>query len=258
MRVLGKARFCFLIFLMNLIASSGGAKPTEAAASLFPSAETVVLLHGIGLRSWSLWRIEMHLRCEGYRVVNLTYPSRRLPLEELGRSWLPAELKRRGVDEQERLSFVTHSMGGIVVRAWLRETGVPANLGRVVMLAPPNHGSIAADRTSQSRAFRWFMGPNLDRLGTGANSLPLELGAWPAKKSPLGIVAGDRTINPLFSSWLKEPNDGAVTIRSAQLEGMSDFLVLHHSHTVLAWRADTIAAVKTFLRTRAFSTNAGP
>jgi triacylglycerol lipase len=255
MRFAGPARrIVSLVLLMNLFASSGRATPTETNAV----PETVVLLHGIGLRSWSMWRVESNLRREGYRVVNLTYPSRRISLERLGREWLPAQLSQRGLTGDGRVHFVTHSMGGIVVRAWLRDRGVPTNLGNVVMLAPPNHGSAAADRMTKSAPFRWFMGPNLRLLGTGADSFPLALGPWPAPASKLGVIAGDRTINPLFSSWLRAPNDGAVTVDSARLEGMSDFTVLHHSHTLLAWRSDTLNAVRTFLRTGNFPSSHTP
>ena len=241
-------RLCLIILGLNLLLGVSMAEPVKAESK----KETVVLLHGIGLRAWTLWRLESHLRRDGYDVQNLTYPSRRLSLEKLGRDWLPDQLRKHRVNGATRIHFVTHSMGGIVVRMWLRELGTPANLGNVVMLGPPNHGSTAADRMKTSAVFRWYMGPNLVSLGTGKDSIPLSLGPWPAPASKLGVIAGDRTINPLFSSWLKEANDGAVTVESARLEGMSDFLVLHHSHTILAWRADTLHAVKTFLRSGKF------
>lgn len=238
------SRLCLLFVAMKLLAGISLAQPATTA----PAPETVVLLHGIGLRNWAMWRLASNLRSEGYRVINLTYPSRRMTLDQLGREWLPAQLRQHGVDETGRFHVVTHSMGGIVVRSWLHARGAPRNLGRVVMLAPPNHGSAAADRLKKSAVIRWYMGPNLSRLGTGEDSLPLALGPWPATESKLGVIAGDRVINPLFSSWLGEANDGAVTVRSARLEGMSEFLVLHHSHTLLAWRADTLRQVRAFLR----------
>jgi hypothetical protein len=116
------------------------------------------------------------------------------------------------------------------------------------MIAPPNHGSAAADRLRKIAFFRWFLGSNLGSLGTGPDSVPIALGPWPVPGTKLGVIAGNRSINPLFSSWLHEPNDGAVTLQSARLEGMSDFVVLHHSHTLMAWRADTMRQVSAFLR----------
>jgi triacylglycerol lipase len=237
-------RLWWIVLCFSPVVAAFGA-PEENSATT--ERGTVVLLHGIGLRAWTLCRLERSLEREGYRVVNLTYPSRTMPIEKIGGEWLPAKLRERGV-EDERLYFVTHSMGGIVVRMWLRECGAPANLTRVVMLAPPNRGSAVADRMKKFGPFRWFLGPNGHRLGTEENSVPRSLGPWPKNAGELGVIAGDRSINPLFSAWLKGPNDGAVAVENARLEGMSDFVVLHHSHTMLAWRADTLRQVSTFLR----------
>jgi len=231
------------------------------ASAATPPAGTVVILHGLGRTHWSMMRLAAALEHDGYRVVNLSYPSRTLPLEALADDWLPRQLRETGADAAPHLHFVTHSMGGIVLRLWLRDRGVPANLGRVVMLAPPNAGSEVSDRLNTFAPFRWFTGINGRRLGTQPADLPRTLGSWPAATSSggippaagaLGIIAGDRTLNPLFSAWLPGPNDGKVTVASARLVGMADFLVLHHSHTWLAWQADTIEQVLAFLRTGRF------
>ena len=225
------------------------------------AADTVVLLHGLGLGDWAMARLERSLRTEGYRTVNLTYPSRTMPLEQLAVEWLPAQLRTRGVAAAPRIHFVTHSMGGIVLRAWLREEQrknggrPPANLGRVVMLAPPNQGSAVADRLRRFPPFRWFTGVNGVRLGTGADSLPRALGPWPAGID-LGVIAGDRSLNPLFSAWLDGANDGKVSVASTRLAGMRDHLVLPHSHTWLQWRADTARAVGRFLQHGCFGSSA--
>jgi hypothetical protein len=222
------------------------------------AADIVVLLHGLGLGGWAMARLERSLRAEGFRTVNLTYPSRTLSLEQLAAEWLPAQLRARGIAAAPRVHFVTHSMGGIVLRAWLREEQrkndgrPPAGLGRVVMLAPPNQGSAVADRLRRFPPFRWFTGVNGARLGTGANSVPRALGPWPAGIE-LGVIAGDRTLNPLFSAWLGGANDGKVSVASTRLAGMRDHLVLPHSHTWLQWRADTARAVGRFLQHGSFS-----
>lgn len=214
--------------------------------------ETVVLLHGLGLGGWAMARLEHALEREGYRVINLSYPSRTLPLEELARDWLPAQLAAHAAAGAARLHFVTHSMGGIVVRTWLREHPPPPNLGRVVMLAPPNAGSEVADRLQAFPPFRWFTGVNGRRLGTAPDALPRALGPWPAAHVELGIVAGDRTLNPLFAAWLPGPDDGKVSVAATHLAGERDHVVLHHSHTWLAWRRETAERVRRFLRAGKF------
>lgn len=219
------------------------ALPALAAAN-----ETVVLLHGLGRTSFSMARLASELRREGYNVVNATYPSRTVPLEKLASEWLPAQLERIPAEHRgERVHFVTHSMGGILVRLWLREPGAPERVGRVVMLAPPNAGSQVSDRFKNFAPFHWATGLNGRRLTTAPDALPHTLGAWPAPESALGIVAGDRPLNPLMASWLPRPNDGKVTVATTHLAGESDHVVVPYSHTWLAWRRGVIAQVKTFL-----------
>ncbi|MBC7365961.1 MAG: alpha/beta fold hydrolase [Undibacterium sp.] len=226
-------------------------------AAAHAEKETVVLLHGLGLGGWAMARLGHALTRDGYRVVNLTYPSRSVPLETLARDWLPAQLRAHRVHAAPRLHFVTHSMGGILIRTWLDQqlragTALPANLGRTVMIAPPNAGSAVAEKLRNFPPFRWFTGVNGRRLGTAPVSLPNTLGPWPTVAGELGIVAGDRSLNPFFSAWLAGPNDGKVTVASTHLTGETAHRVLHHSHTWLQWRADTARIVSTFLRSAQF------
>jgi len=226
-------------------------------AAAHAEKETVVLLHGLGLGGWAMARLGHALTRDGYHVVNLTYPSRHVPLETLARDWLPAQLRAHHTEIAPRLHVVTHSMGGILVRTWLDEqrragTAFPANLGRSVMIAPPNAGSAIAEKLKNFPPFRWFTGVNGQRLGTSPTSLPNTLGPWPDTAGPLGIIAGDRSLNPLFSAWLTGPDDGKVSVASTHLTGQTAHRVLPHSHTWLQWRADTARTVSTFLHTGRF------
>ena len=229
-------------------------------AAALPAAalpETVVLLHGLGMSGWAMKRIEHQLAGEGYRVANLPSPSRTVPVETLARAWLPAQLAAHEVAAAPRVHFVTHSMGGIVVRAWLddfrqRGSAPPTNLGRTVMLAPPNQGTVVAEKLAGFSPFRWFTGVNGHRLGTSAASLPRSLGPWPANAGELGIIAGDRWFNPLFVFWFNEPNDGTVAVTHTHLAGEHAHRVLPYSHTWLQWHDATLDLVSTFLRTGSF------
>ncbi|MCF3651562.1 EamA family transporter [Synoicihabitans lomoniglobus] len=212
--------------------------------------ETVVLLHGLGLGGWAMARLARSLRADDYRVINLTYRSRSMPVEQIGAEWLPAQLRRHGIDPQDpavALHCVTHSMGGLVVRRWLQQHGAPTALRRVVMIAPPNHGTALVDRIGHWLPFRWFTGVNGRRLGTGPHDVPARLGPWPAGPE-LGIIAGDMNLNPWLASLTGHPGDGKVTIASTRLDGMHDHIVLPHSHTWLQYRREPIAQVHTFLR----------
>src|SRR5581483_9780319 len=147
-----------------------------------------------------------------------------------------------------RIHFVTHSLGGIILRQYL-STHCLDNLGRVVMLAPPNRGSEIIDRLKGNPLSRIILGPVAAELGTGADDLPRRLGAL---NFECGIIAGDRSLNPFLSHSLSGPNDGKVTVESAKAEGMRDFIVLHSTHTWLLWRERTVRQVHCFLKSGQF------
>lgn len=240
-----------LLILAFLLATSTHASPPPTA-----DPPTVVVLHGLGLGDWAMGRVAKSLRQSGYRVVNLSYQSLKVPLEELVATWLPAQLAKHEVGfgaEDPPLHFVTHSMGGIVLRGWLRQCApVPANLHRVVMFAPPNQGSSLVDRIGTWKLFKLSTGVNGHRLSTADDSYPNQLGPWPSGPE-LGIIAGDRPINPLLAYWTGGPGDGKVRVEETKLEGMKDHLVLPYSHTWIQYRQKPIEQVMAFLAQGGFN-----
>lgn len=216
------------------------------AAGKAAAGETVVLLHGLGRTRHSMNPMAARLEAAGYRTENLGYPSTRLAPEAL------VAVLRRELDrccrDADRLSFVTHSLGGILVRAYLAEEK-PANLGRVVMLAPPNAGSELVDRLDGWRLFRWILGPTAARLGTGEQSLPKRL---PPADFEVGVIAGTASINPIGSLLLPAANDGTVAIASTRLEGMRDFATVAASHPFIMRSPEVAEMVVSFLRSGRF------
>ncbi len=207
-----------------------------------------VLVHGLGRSAWSLKRLDWTLTKEGYRVINVSYPSARISIQDAADDWLAVALQERASDRTVKIHFVTHSLGGIVLRQYLLDHQIE-NLGRVVMLAPPNHGSELADRLQHNLLYKLLTGPAGQQLGTEPSSLPNRLGT---ATFDLGIIAGDRSLNPCFSAWIHGLDDGKVSVRSTPLQGMQDFLVVHHSHTWMMWRNDVTAAVTRFLSSGRF------
>ncbi len=214
-------------------------------------ADCVVLLHGLARSDASLLVLQETLEFHGYRVVNEGYPSEDAPIADLV-GYVGQAAARCG---DERLHFVTHSLGGILVRAWLAQ-GHPAHLGRVVMLAPPNHGSEIVDTLAESdllrRVLTWANGPAANELGTGDSSVPNTL---PPVDFDLGVIAGDVPINPLNPIGIGRfdgPNDGTVSVASTRIEGMNDHIVLTASHTLMMNNPVVLAEVLEFLRNGVF------
>jgi triacylglycerol lipase len=222
---------------------------TEAPDSTPPSGAYVVLLHGLGRTASSMRSMERALQREGYRVVNVSYPSAEQTIEESATNSLADILREHILDPEAQVHFVTHSLGGIVLREYLAHHHL-AHLGRVVMLAPPNQGSEVADRLKRVWYYRWVTGPAGQELGTDQESVAKRLG--PANFN-FGVIAGDWSMNPFNSWWLPGPDDGKVTVASTQLEGMSDFLVVHNSHTWLPSRRAVIKATIRFLSSNRFT-----
>lgn len=202
----------------------------------------MVLLHGLARTDRSMRPLADHLARADFRVENLRYPSTELAPEEIVENLhaqIAACCARAG-----RLHFVTHSLGGILVRAYLVRYGQP-NLGRVVMLAPPNHGSELVDVLGHSKLFQWALGPTAAELGTHGGSLPNRL---PPATFELGVIAGTRGVNPVGALVLEGESDGTVSVASTQLAGMSDFITVPSSHTFIM-RSETVAGyVIGFLR----------
>lgn len=214
------------------------------------AAECVVLLHGLARSSTSMNTMEQALQDEGYLTANVDYPSRDFEIAELASVAVEEGLAACRVgDDVEKIHFVTHSLGGILVRQYL-ESGSIDELGRVVMLGPPNQGSVAADDFDGVPGFDWISGPAGHQLGKGENSVPLALG--PANFE-LGIIAGNRTIDPLTSAILDDPDDGRVSVADTRLEGMDDFVVVEHSHAFMMRMRRPIELTISFLKTGQFT-----
>ncbi len=227
--------------LLVLIAWACAPEPA-AAADADSAPEAVILLHGLARTDRSMRPLEEHLSAAGFRVHNLRYPSTDLTPEELV-VHLHAQISGCCADAA-RLHFVTHSLGGILVRAYLADHPSP-NLGRVVMLAPPNHGSELADVLGDSKLFQAALGPTAAQLGTDPDSLPNRL---PPPRFELGVIAGTRSVNPVSGLVIPGESDGTVSVESTRLAGMTDFIAVPLSHTFIM-HSDLIAGyVVEFLR----------
>lgn len=214
--------------------------------SVSARADCVVLLHGMARTAASMQPLAEALIEEGYSVVNIGYKSRSKIVEELAPEAI--ETSYQECPDAETVHFVTHSLGGILLRYYLEQQDLP-RLGRVVMLAPPNQGSGVVDAIGWLPGFDLFNGPAGDQLGTDENSIPLSLGPVDFE---LGIMAGTKTVNPILSLYLENPDDGKVSVEKTKVEGMQDFIEVPHSHTFMMGKDVVIQQSIAFLKTGQF------
>jgi triacylglycerol lipase len=210
-------------------------------------ADCVILLHGLARTAAAMEELAERFGAAGYSVVNAGYPSREYTIEELAPLAVEAGLK--SCPTGETVHFVTHSLGGILVRQYLATQEVPW-LGRVVMLAPPNQGSEVVDKMRNVPGFRLLNGPAGLQLGTGPDDVPRKL---PPVDFPLGVVAGTRTFNLMLSQFLPNPDDGKVSVESARVEGMADFVTVPYSHPFIMERDEVIDLALRFIATGSFA-----
>lgn len=208
--------------------------------------ELVVLLHGLA-RTWrSMEPMRAFLEGEGFATLNLGYPSTRFSIEDLAEQLRPKI--EAAAESCERLHFVTHSMGGILVRQ-LQKSAAISKLARCVMLGPPNRGSHVVDRLGKWAPFGWVNGPAGRQLGTGPDSAPSRLGPVDFE---VGVLAGDRSINWILSLMIPGANDGKVAVSHASVAGQRDFKVLHATHPFMMRNRAVQTNTLAFLRTGAF------
>jgi len=205
-------------------------------------ADTIVFLHGLG-RTWlSMAWLARQARGRGYAVVNHGYRSRRHSIDEHAHQ---LRIMVGAISGVGRIHFMTHSLGGIIVRAMLADrTAWPERLGRVVMLSPPNQGSELVDFLSGNPIYHAVLGPAAGELGTRSGSTPNRIGR---AEFEVGVITGDRSFEPLSRRIFPGPGDGKVSVQRAQVEGMRDFRVVRRSHTFIMYGRDVAEAAFHFL-----------
>lgn len=201
-------------------------------------------MHGLGRTRASMTLLAERLEWAGYDVTNVDYDSRGGTLAEHAET-LAAEVSACCA-AAARVHFVGHSLGGLVIRRYLADTP-PESLGRVVLLAPPNQGSEVAD-WFREQELGHLLGPAGRGLGTGETGIPASL---PPPEYEVGIIAGNRSLNPIGSALIPGPDDGMVGVDNTRIEDVP-LIVVPRTHTFLMNDRFTTEAVIAFLRTGAF------
>ncbi|MDB2682805.1 alpha/beta fold hydrolase [Alphaproteobacteria bacterium] len=214
--------------------------------------EVVVILHGIAKTNSSMKPVEKALKAEGYETLSLTYPSTEKSLAEIADYLHDGPLNAAFWTQGRRVHFVTHSMGGLVVRTYLdrhKKRIAAGDLGRVVMLAPPNKGSEVSDLIHDLPPYDWFYGPAGQELTTEAQQKNAVKPYY-----DLGIIAGTKEW-PYFVAAFVTPgkSDGRVTVENTKLDGMTDHVIVNGTHTFIMDKTDVHKHIISFLKNGKFS-----
>jgi len=210
--------------------------------------DCVVLLHGLARSAGAMETMQQALDAAGYHSVNVDYPSREYSVEALAPMAITPALAQCRAEQSHTIHFVTHSMGGILLRQYTRDN-VIADLGRVVMMGPPNQGSQVVDNLKDVPGFEAFNGPAGMQLGTAAHDIPKQLGPISFE---LGVIAGTSSINLILSTFLPNPDDGKVSVENTKVEGMCALVTVDVSHPFLMKRQKVIDQVLHFLSSGSF------
>jgi len=216
--------------------------------------EGVVLLHGLCRSKTSMSKMEAALAKDGFIVDNVSYPSRSEKIGPLSEAVVGNAMASPRLADCTRIHFVTHSLGGILVRSYFSRHSDP-RLGRVVMLGPPNQGSEVVDKLGAWRLFKMINGPAGSELGTAKDSVPNRLGPVTFE---VGVIAGDRSINWINSLMIQGRDDGKVSVERSKVQGMKEQLVVHATHPFLMRNDRVIASTMTFLKSGSFQQPPNP
>ncbi len=216
--------------------------------------ETVIVLHGLGRTSISMAWMDRALRKSGYRTINRSYSFRRGGIADLAEEVVGSRLDEARKSGSGRIHFVTHSLGGILVRHFVEHNG-PIKNSRAVMIAPPNQGSELVNYFRELPPLHWFCGPAFGELGVDDDSAPNQLGPLGIET---GVIAGGRNLFPGFARHFDGPSDGIVAIERTKVAGMADWTIVPHGHTLIMNAPDTIRQTLHFLREGSFEGQISP
>ena len=210
--------------------------------------ETVVVLHGISKDNRITYLLSKRLSEAGFEIYNISYPYKNETIQDIS-DFLHKKIIDLGIDKKEKINFVGHSMGGLIIRNYIHKYH-PKNLHRVVMVATPNHGSELADKLQNWKIYKWKFGTvSAKQLGTDQFNLK---NAFGNVNYELGIIAGKTWWNPIFSYILPGEDDGIVSVESTKLDGMKEHIILNFPHTTGIMKKSVANNVIKFLKNGTF------
>jgi len=219
-----------ILILASLFSTLYLIRPTIETKVLDNTGDCVVLIHGFLRLPTAMENMAQFLNTSGYKTINVDYNSK-YDTETISKKFLEPAISKYcpGSEEDKKIHFVTHSMGGLILRQYLKNNQ-PENLGRIVMIAPPNSGSELADFLNNSKITELLLGPAISELSTKTQTSAPRIDI---PNIEIGIIAGTKNQNPITGLIIQGENDGKVSIENTKLENMSDFIKVPLMHTFM-------------------------
>jgi len=207
--------------------------------------EIIVLLHGLGRSNASMWLLASRLEDAGYYVQRVGYSSLNQNPDDILKD-VSSQINQCCRKHTQSVHFVGHSLGGLMVRAYLQNNKVD-KLGRVVLLGTPNKGTEAADHFSNS-CLMDILGPTAKALGTDDKSFPKSL---KVPYYPVGIIAGE--IKSKFNDpVIPGKDDGIVSVEATKIDGMTDFIIIKTGHSMMRYNREVADQTIEFIKNGLF------
>jgi hypothetical protein len=213
------------------------------------ASHTVYLLHGFGSAPIFMSTIDRYLKKKDFTTVNYGYPSLTQDLTICADS-LRLDIERRDIDT---VSFVTHSMGALVLRSMLgrvQDDSLFPKAYRIVMIAPPNHGAELADFFAPFKALCYLLGPNIQHMKTDTGSLANHLPV--PRNMEIGIIIGVKNAKQGFNPFIEGDNDGYITPHSAKLGTEKESVFVPAEHSMIIHNRKVLELINAFLTKGSF------
>ena len=231
----------------------------------------LVLLHGIYGKSSDMESIAQNFK-DNYRIINIQYPTTKETAEEISDLYIEPNIENikeqifsenfhkkienqyyeitensnkinKNFNQNVKINFVAHSMGTGILRYYLKENPLE-NLGKVVFISPPSHGSHLADVLFVDK-LPSMLGKVVPQFSTKKDSFVNQLGE---PDYDYMILIGNKTNNPLYSMIIRGKDDGMVPLKTAKMKSDNFKIIENTTHTSILKDKRTMKEISEFFK----------
>ena len=217
----------------------------------------LVLLHGIYGKSSDMESIAQNFK-DNYRIINIQYPTTKETDEEISDLYIEPNIENikeqifsenfhkkinKNFNQNVKINFVAHSMGTGILRYYLKENPLE-NLGKVVFISPPSHGSHLADVPFVDK-LPSMLGKVVPQFSTKKDSFVNQLGE---PDYDYMILIGNKTNNPLYSMIIRGKDDGMVPLKTAKMKSDNFKIIENTTHTSILKDKRTMKEISEFFK----------